>query len=163
MLAPNLDRIFKARRSHKSYARAFALQQSVRPDRCAVEDGDVPALRSDLPDGVRDRLRRVRRSGKDFEDPQSRVFKPNAVRKGAAAIDCDAKRSGCSGMGPVVSRQCFARVPTPQFYTRARCNCMTSLYTLTGREIPENLDPLWAGVPAVVLRRAVSPELCSGA
>ena len=107
MLAPDLDRIFKTRRSHKSYARAFALQQSVRADGSAVKDSKVPAFGSDLTGGVRDRLRRVRRGGEDFEDAQSGVFQPNAVRKGSAAIDGDAKRSGCFGMGPVESRQLF--------------------------------------------------------
>ena len=107
MLAPDLDRIFKARRSHKSHARAFALQQSVRPDSRAMKDSNVPAFGNDLAGGVRDRLRWVRRSGEDFQDAQSGVFKPNAVRKSSAAIDGNAKRSGCFGMGPVVSRQLF--------------------------------------------------------
>ena len=47
---------------------------------------------SDLPERVDNSLRGIRRSGKDFEQPQAAALYPDAIGKGAASVDGNAQR-----------------------------------------------------------------------
>src|SRR5207237_10182134 len=62
-----------------------------RPYRSAVQKNPIIAM-PDLPERVDNRLRGIRRSGKDFEQPQPATFHPDAIGKGAASVDGNAQR-----------------------------------------------------------------------
>ncbi len=97
-LAADLDRIFETRGGDQSYARALALQQSVRADCGAVQKDSRGAL-SDFFQRLDNGLRGIGRSGKDFEHADLSAFDPDAVGEGAAGIDGDVERVSSWGMG----------------------------------------------------------------
>ena len=87
-LAADLDGVFKTGGGDQRHARAFALQQSIRANRRAVQK-DSRSARPDLFQGLDNCLRGIGRRGENFEHAYLPALHPDAVGEGAAGVDGD--------------------------------------------------------------------------
>src|SRR6185312_9957687 len=74
MLTTNLNGIFKSFGRYKSNARAFTLEQRVGADSSAVQHNDLLRGGGDLAHGIGNRLGRIGRRGKYFQDLEGRIL-----------------------------------------------------------------------------------------
>ena len=97
-LPSNLDDVFKSRRCNQRDAGAFPLQQSVGPDRGAVQQRKGSssarlAIRpADFSQSFGNRARRIVGRRKYLQSFQSAALNPHAIGERASGVDCDAKR-----------------------------------------------------------------------
>src|SRR5262245_49996569 len=87
-LAPNGNDIFKARGSYKGDTRAFALQQDICSHCGSMADECSIAVRYRA-NGFHHRVARVFGCGEYLQDLQLEFFEIDAIREGAACVDCN--------------------------------------------------------------------------